>query len=261
MTRISVAATLVVTATLLASRPARAAEKRLRLAVLALKAEGVENSVAETVADTLTADLGRGGRYDVIGRSEIEAMAGFQSQRMKLGCSGDTACLAEIGGALGVDRLVFGSLGRVGGLYVLNTRLLEISRVRVIARDTETVSSADGLIAAAQRASQVLLGELPAPLSATSTAEVPTAGGLRHTAWPWAMLAAGAVAGGVGAYFGVATNDQHNVNQDVAQSTAARSAAATTGQTDQIAADSLFGAALVLGLVGVGMLVFGGGGG
>ncbi|MHB8417088.1 MAG: hypothetical protein ACYDCL_03365 [Myxococcales bacterium] len=238
--------------------PAAAAPKKLRLAVLALKAEGVEPTLADTVDETLTADLGRPGKYEVIGRSEIEAMAGFQSERMKLGCTGDTACLAEIGGALGVDRLVFGSLGRAGKLYVLNTKLLEIRQARVIARDTETVGSADGLIPAVARSAQILLGETPAPLAATIETG---SGGLRHTAWPWVTLAAGLAAAGVGTYFGLQSNNEYAVNQDATQTANARNQAASAGKTDEIVADSLFGAALVLGLVGIGFFVFGGGGG
>jgi TolB-like protein len=260
MKRLWVLAPLALAGTLLAARASDSAEKKLRLAVLALKAEGVEPTLAETVDETLTADLGRAGKYEVIGRSEIEAMAGFQSERLKLGCTGDTACLAEIGGALGVDRLVFGSLGRAGSLYVLNTKLLEISKAKVIARDTETVSSADGLIAAASRSAQILLGDLPVPLAATAEVTTSSGGGLRHTAWPWVTLVLGAAAAGVGGYFEFDANNQYNINQNIANSTDQRNGAASTGKTDVILADSLFGAGLVLGLVGIGMFVFGGGG-
>ncbi len=253
MTRAWLVAALA--ATLGAAQPAAAASKRLRLAVLALKPEGVESTVAETVDETLTADLGRGGKYEVIGRSEIEAMAGFQSDRIKLGCAGDTACLAEIGGALGVDRLAFGSLGKVGDLYVLNTRLLEIGKARVIARDTETVKSADALIAAAERSAQILLGEMPAPLESTAEVHATSAGGLRHTAWPWVTLGAVAVAGGIGAYLGYANVQTHQ------QFLAAPSQAlANQGNQQQLAEGILYGAAGVALLVSVGMLIFGGGG-
>src|SRR5579863_6411872 len=132
--------------------PSALGAKKTRLAVLAIKAEGVEATLASIVDETLTADLAKSGKYEVIGRSEIEAMAGFQTERMKLGCTGDDSCLAEIGGALGVDRLVFGSLGKAGGTFVLNTKLLEIHGARIIARDTEVVTNPDVLIAAVARA-------------------------------------------------------------------------------------------------------------
>ncbi|HUB07620.1 MAG TPA: hypothetical protein VMB50_11490 [Myxococcales bacterium] len=247
---------LLFTALFLVLNPsARAAEKRLRLAVLALKAEGVESTLADTVDETLTADLGRAGKYEVIGRSEIEAMAGFQSERLKLGCTGDTACLAEIGGALGVDRLVFGSLGRAGSLYVLNTKLLEISKAKVIARDTETVSSADGLIAAASRSAQILLGDLPVPLGATAEATSSPGGGLRHTAWPWVTLGFAALAGGAGAVCGY--ENQQTYQQYQANPTPSLQ---SQGNTYQLTQGILYGVAGAALLVSVGLLVFGGGG-
>ncbi len=134
------AVTLAAAVAILGWGPPALGAKKLRLAVLAIKAEGVDPSLASVVDETLTADLAQPGKYEVIGRSEIEAMSGFQSERMKLGCTGDNACLAEIGGALGVDRLVFGALGKVGTKFVLNTKLLEIHGAHVIARDTEVVT-------------------------------------------------------------------------------------------------------------------------
>jgi TolB-like protein len=234
--------------------PAALGAKKPRLAVLAIKAEGVEPSLASTVDETLTADLAKSGKYEVIGRSEIEAMAGFQSDQMKLGCTGDTACLAQIGDALGVDRLVFGSLGKAGSTYVLNTKLLEIHGAHVIARDTEIVSSPDALIAAVARAAQILLGDLPAPLEATI--EGGSSGGLRHSPWPWVTLGVAAVAGGIGAYF--AYEDTQTYSQFVANPS--NTTLASQGNTQQLAAGILFGVAGAAVLTMAGMLIFGGGG-
>ncbi len=261
--RIPTRASPIVGALLLAAlgwAPAAHALKKPRLAVLAIKAEGVEPTIASTVDETLTADLAKSGKYEVIGRSEIEAMAGFQSEKLKLGCTGSDSCLAEIGGALGVDRLVFGSLGKAGSTYVLNTKLLEIHGAHVIARDTEVVTDVDALISAVARAAQILQGELPAPLGATTESEAPS-GGLRHSAWPWVTLGVAAAAVGVGSYFGVEANNESQINSNSSNSFAVRNAAASSGNTDQILADSLFGGAVVLGLVGIGMFIFGGGGG
>jgi TolB-like protein len=226
--------------------------KKPRLAVLAIKAEGVESALASTVDETLTADLAKSGKYEVIGRSEIEAMAGFQSEQMKLGCTGDNACLAEIGGALGVDRLVFGSLGKAGNTYVLNTKLLEIHGAHVVARDTEAVHNADALISAVARAAQILLGEMPAPLGATT--ESGGSGSLRSSPWPWVTLAVAAAAGGAGGVFGYLDQQNYNSYQK-----APSPGLVSTGNTYQITEGVLFGVGGVALLVAAGMLIFGGG--
>jgi TolB-like protein len=234
--------------------PSALAAKKTRLAVLAIKAEGVEPSLASTVDETLTADLAKSGKYEVIGRSEIEAMAGYQGERMKLGCTGDNGCLAEIGGALGVDRLVFGSLGKVGSTYVLTTKLLEIHGAHIIARDTEVVSSPDALIPAAARAAQILQGEMPAPLEATSDSGGPS-GGLRHTAWPWVMLGIAVASGGAGGVFSY-LDEQNYKSYQLAPSPGL----ASTGNTYQITQGVLYGVAGAAVLTMAGMLIFGGGG-
>ncbi|MHB1844264.1 MAG: hypothetical protein ACYCWW_05455, partial [Deltaproteobacteria bacterium] len=93
---------------------AAAEVRRPRKAVLALKPEGVDPSLASTVTDALTEDLGRRGHYEVLGRAELHAMAGGTAERQKLGCEGDASCLAELGGALGAQWLVAGSVGKLG---------------------------------------------------------------------------------------------------------------------------------------------------
>jgi TolB-like protein len=238
--------------------PPALAAKKPRLAVLALQAEGVEVTVTSTVDETLTADLAKSGQYEVIGRSEIAAMAGFESDKMKLGCTGDAACLAEIGGALGVEKLVFGSLGKVGSTYVLNTKLVDIHGAHVLARDTETVTNLDALIAAVARSAQILLGETPVPLEATAEVHQ-SGGGLRRSVWPWVTLGVAVVAGGFGGYFGA--EDQSTYNSfKAATSYSAATTLASQGNGQQLAADVLYGVAGAAVLTAAGMLIFGGGG-
>ncbi len=231
----------------LAALPGRAKAElhRPRMAVLALKPEGVDPALASTVSDALTEDLGRGGHYDVLGRSELEAMAGFTAERQKLGCEGDAGCLAELGGALGAQWLVAGSLGRVGKSYVLSVRLLQIEKARVAGRDTEEVYSQEALLPAADRAAQVLLGENPAPLSAT------TAGQRRGGPPAWlgyGLLGAGAVAAAVGALFGQqASSDYYSRNP----------ALAGPGVSAQNTANTLFVTGGVLAAAGLGLLIYG----
>src|SRR6185295_5852068 len=59
----------------------------------------------------------------VTGKNDIAALLGLERQKQLLGCSDEQAsCLAELAGALGVDGLLTGSLGKVGNGYVVEVK-------------------------------------------------------------------------------------------------------------------------------------------
>jgi TolB-like protein len=93
------------------------------------------------------------GRLDAIdglrtvGREDIEASLGADKQRAALGCDA-VACMAEIGGALGVDLILHGQVGRVGSKYSVNVSVVRANDSRVIARmSVMTEQNEDAIVA------------------------------------------------------------------------------------------------------------------
>jgi hypothetical protein len=78
-----------------------------------------------------------------IGTSEIREMLAFERQRQLLGC-GDETCLAEIGGALGVDEIVASQLTLVGSRYTLTFKRLNLRKAKVVQAETRQVDKRDG---------------------------------------------------------------------------------------------------------------------
>jgi TolB-like protein len=114
------------------------AEEGTSMAVLDLGAHGVEASTASNLTDLLSLELKKFKGLSVVSRSEIQAMLQYQSDKMVLECTSDTSCLIEIGGALGVDYLVSGGVGKLGKSFVLNLKLLNIHKAQVTNRVSET---------------------------------------------------------------------------------------------------------------------------
>jgi TolB-like protein len=209
--------------------------KRTKVAVMEIRALGTEPHKAELLSEVALTEASGVDRIDVIGRSDIASMVGFEKQRQVMGCAEDSGCLAEIGGALGVDYILVGSLGRLGGLYRVDLKLVDTRKARVVARFGESVEGQEEkLVTTVQRGVRQLLlpilgGDLPLPPGAkprpnanatttaartstgspvgtpppTSTAASPGPGWTRGT-WGWTAAGAGAVAVGVGAVFGLA---------------------------------------------------------
>lgn len=73
----------------------------------------------------LTAAHGVAG-FEVIGMSDMNAVLGFDKQKQALGCE-DTACFAEIGGALGVQRIIDVQVAKADDVWVVSAKLIDIS--------------------------------------------------------------------------------------------------------------------------------------
>jgi TolB-like protein len=156
-----VVATLMGWTTGAARRFALPAGSKTSLAVLDLVPRGVPDDVAGNLTQVLSAELKRIDGTSVISREDIAAMLQVQETKLKAGCD-DMECLAEIGGALGVDRLVTGSVGKLSGSYVVSLRLISSRHSRVEHLVTESFSGAeDQLIRAVKRAGRLLLGVDP----------------------------------------------------------------------------------------------------
>ena len=124
----------------LLSSPSRASEREkvavMPVRVLKSAAGKVERQALD---EALLAAVQNLGIFSVIGRSDMNAVLGFEKQKDLLGCS-DTSCFAEIGGALGVDKILEAQVGRADDAWLVSAKLINVKA------STPTVDSrlADG---------------------------------------------------------------------------------------------------------------------
>ena len=105
-----------------------------KLAVLQVAAgEGVPQSTAAAITEAVVGEVRRQSRAEVITQREIASILSLENQKAMLGCQTD-ACMAELGGALGADRLVAGDLARLGESFLLHLRVVDVKKVRVAAQ-------------------------------------------------------------------------------------------------------------------------------
>lgn len=191
-------------ATLLAIAPLSTAEaappRKPRIAVLEIRALGTEAHKADLVSEVALTEAASFRELEVIGRSDIIALIGFQKQKEMLGCAEDSACIAEIGGALGVDFILVGSLGRIGDLTRIDLKLVEAKRSRVLARHGESISGREeAIVASVQRGVRNLLLPIarPGALAPPEAAAPPARSGRRLAAWTVGGAGLACVGGGV----------------------------------------------------------------
>ncbi len=136
----------------------RAGSEEITLAVLDLGASGTDEKAAENLTQVVVHELKNFEGISVISRDEIKSMLLHEQSKMLVGCD-DASCLAEIGGALGVQYLVSGSAGRMGDTYLLHLKLIDIREARVANRVAEAFQGQESqFIAATRFAARNLVG-------------------------------------------------------------------------------------------------------
>lgn len=210
-----------------------------KVAVLDVQAPESHQDLVPVLTEVLSTELGTSGRFtSVVAGRDIKAMLSFEERMQILGCT-DDSCIAEIGGALGADRIVVSSVTKVGADWVLTVKLIDIVEARTEARVYETVEGSEArLVTAMPSAVSALLGrKKPAgPTPATkvaSTAERPLRVG------PIALLAVGAAGLGVGLGLGVSAKGHYDAARSAQEVGSQRRIA--TGKMHQSIANVAFG--------------------
>ncbi|HSA23569.1 MAG TPA: hypothetical protein P5076_19065, partial [Myxococcota bacterium] len=123
----------------LACLPARGAEEH-SFAVLDLVCEGsVSQEQNEALVDRLVNEIQALGDFRVLGGTTIRSMLKLEENKLLLGCR-DDACMAEIGGALGVSFLMRGNISRFGERYLVSLQVLDTRRILVAGGVSEEIS-------------------------------------------------------------------------------------------------------------------------
>lgn len=107
------------------------ADPQFRVAVLNIEtSEGIPENYSSVLSDRLRQELLATGKFAVMERSkmtEILDEIGFQM----IGCTSNE-CLIEAGQILGVNQMVAGSAGRMGQIYTVSVRLIDVATSQII---------------------------------------------------------------------------------------------------------------------------------
>lgn len=125
---------------------AAAYAEKPRLAVLDMKDKGVGPDVASLLTSVASNRLSEIGIFQVISREDIKNMLSHQQDQILLGCVAED-CLVKIGGALGAENLVAGTVGKVGEKYVIGLQRIDVRGAKVVKRvEREFEGSRDKLL-------------------------------------------------------------------------------------------------------------------
>ncbi|MCM2332390.1 MAG: hypothetical protein NDI82_00385 [Anaeromyxobacteraceae bacterium] len=122
---------------------ASGATRALTVVLLPLTPIGeVDRAAVALFGEALAGELRRRPGLSVLADADVAALLGAEKRRqMVAGCS-DAGCLAELGGALGADRVIHGTVGRVGASLLVNLSSLDARRARGVASVSERLKGA-----------------------------------------------------------------------------------------------------------------------
>lgn len=107
--------------------------RQQKIAVMPFDAQGVDERVTTIMDSLLAIEVDNLGVYEVVSSSDIRAILGLEGIKQSLGCT-ETACAAELGGALGADLMLAGVIGRLGDSILLTAKVIDVKGVRTLKR-------------------------------------------------------------------------------------------------------------------------------
>ena len=141
-----------------------------KLLVLDFRDDGVGDSAVRIIRDSLATHLSNDQRLEVLSTEDMQRALDVEAQKSAMGCSADESCLAEIAGALGARLLFYGTVGKLGALYVVNVSLYDAVEQRSVGKETIEDAELSALLPGVRGAADHLVGRRfgEAPVEASS---------------------------------------------------------------------------------------------
>ena len=102
----------------------------ITIAVLDFDGKGVSQAETSTLTDRLRDEMFKTGIYIVLERGKMDEVLkeqGFQ----QTGCI-TSECAVEVGNMLGVQQMIGGSIGKVGNMYTVSARIIDVGTGEVL---------------------------------------------------------------------------------------------------------------------------------
>jgi hypothetical protein len=103
---------------------------RTQVAVMTFEASGIEASAIATFTDRFRSELLNTGRFDVMERGRMDEI--LKEQGFQQAACSQTECLVQAGQMLGVARMIAGTIGKVGKLYTVSARIIDVETGRIM---------------------------------------------------------------------------------------------------------------------------------
>lgn len=132
--------------------------KRTTIAVLNINSRGgVSPSEAQTLSDRLRSELVNTQVFTVVERGQMDAILKEQGFNLS-GCT-SSECAVEVGRLLGVQQMVTGDVGKLGGVITIDIRVFDVQSGKIIsAHQSDYKGNVEGLLGLIRSIAQKIAG-------------------------------------------------------------------------------------------------------
>lgn len=166
-----------------------------KLLLMPLKAgEGASAPQAQSLTDAFAAQVRKRPQVQVLTPADVEAVLGLERQKQLLGAGENSNTLAEVGSAMGAERLLTGSVAHLGKSWLVQLQVIDVAKVKVVAQAERRLAEGtlDAVLDVLPAMAEELVGVAPAKPQPTAAA--PVADAPKATAVPGASSSTAEVA-------------------------------------------------------------------
>ncbi|MBT6490280.1 MAG: hypothetical protein HOK97_10995 [Deltaproteobacteria bacterium] len=229
------------------------AEKPSAIA-LPLEGQRIDDETVGVLNQIITGYLSQIHTHKMISMDDVETMLGFEQKKQILDCD-SVSCLPEIGGALGVDEILRGTVGKLDNKLIIGFTLMNIREATVKNRVTVKIDDDESEYDQGLRRALWEVFELPEPVDMSTEMRAGQATSMPG-ALSWALWGTGVAALGTGAYFGSVASSKYNA---ATTPLSGGQTAISEGQSASLMANILYGTGAALFAAGVVFWIFDGG--
>ena len=167
-----------------------------RVALLPFETRGLkpdEGHIGLALSEAMASTVEHATGCSALTAGDIDAMVDFEEAR--LACGAGDSCMIELGNALGVERVVGGSISRLGSSYAVQAKVIDIGGTAVIARADRTVHADPTLLPGVAKELAAELFGLPTEAEKKAAAEA-QAQAIDDASFPWLTTLGGVMFGG-----------------------------------------------------------------
>ena len=117
-------------ALLLVMSSAAIGQTKPTIAIMDLQCQGLSANETVLLTDRLLSEIGKVGTYDIVERARRDEVLREQGFTLSGACD-ETSCLVEVGRYLAAQKMVGGSIGKFGEVWVINLRLVDVTSGKV----------------------------------------------------------------------------------------------------------------------------------
>lgn len=109
--------------------------QKLAIAVLDVNPQGVDNPTAAIISEIIRGEFRNNSNFVMIEKNRMQDILKEQAFQLS-GCT-ESKCAVKAGTILNVDKIIVGSIGKIGQKYVLTLRVVDVKTANIECQDDE----------------------------------------------------------------------------------------------------------------------------